>query len=111
MIECLSCGRPRFTSDGCDRNPCAWRIEDREASARFWPGPVVRTDAEIEHEREIAERADRERRIRGLYEAARRALRLAREYRVGDATSDYRIKAITRRVYFIRQDIAALRAA
>jgi hypothetical protein len=59
----------------------------------------------------IYRRCQRERQIRGLYESARRALHLAREYRIGDATSDSRIKAIVRRVYLIRQDIADLRAA
>lgn len=56
-------------------------------------------------------RCEREKRIRGLYEAARRALRLAREYRIGDATSDFRVRAIARQVYHYRMDIAALRAA
>lgn len=60
---------------------------------------------------ELVERCARERKIRGYYEAARRALRLAREYRIGDTTSDFRIRAILRQVYHYRMDIAALRAA
>jgi hypothetical protein len=60
---------------------------------------------------ELAARCDRERLIRGLYEDARRALSLARQYRVGDFHSDARVRAIVLRIYFIRQDIAALRAA
>lgn len=59
----------------------------------------------------IASRCYREQKIRGHYEDAWRALRLAREYRIGDATSDSRIKSIVRRVYMIRQDIADLRRA
>lgn len=59
----------------------------------------------------IVERCRRERLIRGLYEEARRALRLAREYRIGDATSDFRQRQILRRVYLLRCDIADLRRA
>jgi hypothetical protein len=60
---------------------------------------------------ELAERCDRERKIRGHYLDAWQALRLAREYREGDATSDFRIRAIVRRVYLIRVGIAELRRA
>lgn len=59
----------------------------------------------------IALRCYREQKIRGHYEDAKRALRLAREYRIGDATSDGRIKAIVRRVQLIRVDISELRRA
>jgi hypothetical protein len=60
---------------------------------------------------ELAARCDRERKIRGHYLDAWRALQLAREYRIGDATSDFRVKAIVRRVQLIRVDIADLRKA
>lgn len=60
---------------------------------------------------ELVAKVRRQRLIRGLYEDAHRALKLAHEYRIGDFGSDARIKAILRRVYFIRQDIAELRRA
>ncbi len=60
---------------------------------------------------EMFERCERERKIRGHYRDAWRALRLAREYREGDATSDFRIRAIVRRVYLLRVGIAELRRA
>ncbi len=60
---------------------------------------------------ELFARCARERKIRGQYQDAWRALRLAREYRIGDATSDARIRAIVRRVYLIRVGIAELRRA
>ena len=57
----------------------------------------------------LMRRCRRDRIIRGHYEDARRALRLAREYRIGDHSSDLRVRTILRRVYFIRQDIADVR--
>lgn len=59
----------------------------------------------------IYQRCKREKQIRGLYKAAWQALGRAREYRIGDFESDFRIKAIVRAVYLYRQDIADLRAA
>lgn len=56
-------------------------------------------------------RCEREKQIRGHYMDAWRALQLARQYREGDATSDFRVKAIMRRVYLIRVDISELRRA
>lgn len=43
MILCLTCKRPMFA---CFRDPCPARIAMDEASARFWPGPKVLTNAE-----------------------------------------------------------------
>lgn len=56
-------------------------------------------------------RCKREKQIRGLYEAAWKALEFARVYNATLGPQDYRVKAVLRTVYLYRQDIAELRAA
>lgn len=59
----------------------------------------------------LIERCARERQIKGIYLAARRALAFAKAYRFVSDLEDPRVKRILQQVYFYRVDIARLRAA
>ena len=79
------------------------------------PCPICTGDGEAmpcgeDCARLIAECA-RQRQIRGIYQAAKRALRYARSYYSINGSADYRVTGSVKQVYFWRQDIAALRSA
>ena len=87
--------------------------EDRETLPA--PCPVCTGDGEAmpcgeDCARLIAE-CERQRRIRGIYLAAKRALKFARTYYELCGRDDYRVKSVVKQVYFFRQDIAVLRSA
>lgn len=58
-------------------------------------------------------RCARERRIRGIYVAARRAIAWAKVYRFAsfEGVQDQRVQRVIQQVHFYREDIRALRAA
>lgn len=58
---------------------------------------------------ELVARCERERLIKVLYQNARRALHLAREYRQEAQNDDHRVREILHRVGIIRADISELR--
>ncbi len=87
--------------------------EDRETLPA--PCPVCTGDGEAmpcgEECAELIAQCERQRRIRGIYVAAKRALKFARTYYELVGPNDYRVKSVLKQVHDYRVDIATLRAA
>lgn len=73
-------------------------------SGTEWASPCSEACAEL------VEMVRRERLIRGLYAAAKHALRFARSYVSTSGMSDYRVRAVLRQVAAYRLHIQTLRA-